>query len=134
MLTKNEDVTTPTTRRMLSSLETIVLHEFMKDKIAKLNDGLCEYRDGWTDAKIAAAAPISGCTESNAAGIRKQVWGNLKPADPPANIGTRLDKLETLAFNTASALSVTTASLVDRIEKLEVELGKIKLALKNKAV
>lgn len=134
MLAKNEDTPATATRRMLSSLETIVLHEFMKDKVTKTGEGLCEYRDGWTDAKIAAAVPISGCTDSNAAGLRKQVWGNLKPADPPANIGTRLDRLETLALNTASALNAATASLVDRIEKLEVELGKIKLALKNKAV
>lgn len=94
--------------------EAFWIGEYMKDKIDVLENGLCRYKDGWSDAKIYVDMrniyPESSIRESSISTVRMQIYGRL---DKQVSRNDLMVKIEELA---------------SRIALLEIEIAEIKKA------
>lgn len=94
-----------------ASLKTRVsIYEFLRDKLVQGTDKLWDYKDDWTDTKVAAALSAvirENTTTSMVSNVRIEMFGEMRRTAPNSNadLAKRVGELETLVLNMADEMS-----------------------------
>lgn len=100
----------PITRNVLSFGEKVRINSLMSPHMIVEGAGVCRYRDGWDDEKVAELAIKElgvMVTSHNVAGIRKELYGQLKQPrrdDCDTDLAQRIGLLEQAFCNLAESL------------------------------
>ena len=62
-------------KHAISATRAIDIYEFLKQVVTRLDGGMCEYQEGWTDARVAREMDVSNTAVGQ---IRLDRFGSLK--------------------------------------------------------
>lgn len=103
----------------LTRTKLVEVHDFMKDKIEKLEGGFARYLNGWDDERIAAAM---GVKRGSIASLRLEMFGKVQaPVSPDGSVYLRVKDLQ----ERVTALETHHDALIKHVNALTVNYNKL---------